>query len=389
MTTPFARRVLLGGIALLAILAGAAVLVYRHYNDNGSTASQRPELQRVLDGLVAGRNRAAFGATAYVLGPHGTWLGAAGIADRAAHEPMKTDARVRLESVSKIYTATLIMQLAQSKKLSVEDTIAKWLPGLLPYGDRITISQVMTMTSGLVDNNDIFDQPEKYLAYVKDPRLHAQLLALAARIDKHPSMTVSPVWWVKWAAWIPLLYPPGTQNHYSNIGYDLLGMVVTRAGGKPFPQLYREQIFAPLHLHATAYDPQGPIQGPHAHGYSIRPDGSAIEQTNLHLGVGADGGIVSNAEDTGTFLVALMSGKLVNQAQLTAMKANDLWLGGFDSGCAGTGYGWSGGGNGYKADVWVNGDGTRAVVLLLNSRLPAEHGDDVTRLAAQTLYCAA
>jgi D-alanyl-D-alanine carboxypeptidase len=384
---PHFSRCLLAAVMALAVLAGAGVLLYRHYSASSTTA--QPELQRVLDGLVTGRHKAAFGATAYVIGPHGTWLGAAGIADRATNEPMKADARMRLESVSKVYTATLIEQLAQDKKLKLSDTIAKWLPGVLPYGDRITLRQVMTMHSGLVDNNDFLHDPAKYLAYVKDAKLRAKLLSLGKQLDKHPDMTVSFMWWVRWAAWVPLLSKPGTTNHYSNIGYDLLGMVAARAGGKPFPELYQERIFTPLHLDQTAYDPQGPIHGTHARGYSILPNGKATDQTNMHPGISAEGGIVSNAKDTAAFLIGLMSGKLVESHHLYALKLDDLWLGGWDSGCAGSTYGWSGGGTGYKTDVWINGDGTRAVVLLLNSRLQTAHGDDRTLAAAQKLYCTA
>ena len=52
---------------------------------------------------------------------------------------------MRLESVSKIYTAALILQLVQDGKLRLDDTVARWLPGLLPYGDRITIRELLTM----------------------------------------------------------------------------------------------------------------------------------------------------------------------------------------------------------------------------------------------------
>lgn len=377
----------LAAIAAIALAAGAALVVYRH--SSGSAAPERPGLQRALDALVTGRHKAAFGATAYVSGPHGTWLGAAGVADRETRAAMEADARVRLESVSKIYTATLIEQLAQAGRLDLRDTIARWLPGVLPYGDRITLRQLMTMTSGLVDNNDFLNQPEKYLAYVKDAKLRAQLLALGKQLETHPATKVSFTWWVKWAAWVPLLFAPGTQDHYSNIGYDLLGMVATRAAGEPLGRLYRERIFDPLHLDATAYDPQGPIHGAHARGYTILPDGSALDQTDVHPGISAEGGIVADAQDTATFLRALMGGKLVDRQHVDAMQLEDVWLGGWDSGCAGMAYGWSGGGNGYKTDVWVNGDGTRVAVLLLNARLRTPNGDDVTRRAVQRLYCAA
>ena len=89
-----------------------------------STQSSRPGLQRILDGTVAGPDRLAPGATAYVSGPHGVWVGAAGVADTSTCMRMPVDARMRLESVSKIYTATLILQLAQQGKLRVGDTVA-------------------------------------------------------------------------------------------------------------------------------------------------------------------------------------------------------------------------------------------------------------------------
>jgi CubicO group peptidase (beta-lactamase class C family) len=180
--------------------------------------------------------------------------------------------------------------------------------------------------------------------------------------------------------------------HYSNIGYDILGLIAARAGGKSIAALYGEQIFQPLGLHATAYDPQGPISGPHANGYGIAPNGKQTDTTDWHSGIGAEGGIVSNAKDTATFLTALMHGKLLNRQQLTAMEGDNLWLGGARSGCAGRAYGWSGGGDGYKTEVWVNGDGSRVAVLLLNARhwntaQPA--ADQAAHNALAGLYCGA
>jgi D-alanyl-D-alanine carboxypeptidase len=384
--------VVLGGIL---VAAGIAVAVDR-LAFSGGTQAARPELQRILDGLVTGPSSLAPGAAAYVSGPHGTWLAAAGVADASTGAPMTTDARVRLESVSKIYTATLILQLAQEGRLRVGDTVARWLPGLLPYGSRITIRQLLTMTSGLVDNNDLTnasasEQPA-YLARIKDAGLRAHLLDIAARIQENPAAEFSPMWWIRFAAWQPLLFTPGAGYHYSNIGYDILGLIAAHAGGKPLPTLYRERIFEPLGLHATAYDPQGPISGPHARGYGIGPDGTQTDTTDRHPGIGAEGGIVSDARDTATFLTALMRGELLERRQLTAMEGADLWLGGGPSGCAGQAYGWSGGGSGYKTDVWVDDGGSRVAVLLLNARhwdtaQPA--ADQASHDALARLYCGA
>jgi D-alanyl-D-alanine carboxypeptidase len=308
---------------------------------------------------------------------------------------MPVDARMRLESVTKIYTATLVLQLAQEEKLRVEDTVAKWLPGLLPYGNRITIRQLLTMSSGLIDNNDFVNAADHvkrtYLGRVKDAKLRSRLLATAARIKEDPAGVFSDMLWIRWAAWQPLLFTPGAADHYSNIGYDILGRIAARASGRPLFVLYRELIVEPLALEATAYDPQGRIAGPHAHGYGIEPDGRTADTTDWHAGVGAEGGIVANAEETGTFLAALMRGKLLGRQQLTQMRGESLWRGGEPSGCE-QAYGWSGGGSGFKTDVWVNGEGSRVAVLLLNARhydtaQPA--ADEAAHDILARLYCAA
>ncbi|MGE5689374.1 MAG: serine hydrolase domain-containing protein [Pseudomonadota bacterium] len=362
-----------------------------------ATRSSRPDLQRILNGLVTGRSALAPGATAYVSGPHGSWLGAAGVADTSTCARMPVNARMRLESVTKIYTATLILQLAQAGTLRVDDTVERWLPGLLPsYGNRITIRQLLTMTSGLIDNNDFMNASDSvrrtYLAHVKDAELRAQMLATIARANEDPAVVVSELLWIRWAAWQPLLFTPGSgYSHYSNIGYDILGLIAARAGGKPLAALYREQIFEPLGLHATAYDPQGPISGPHARGYGI-DDGARFDTTDWHWGVGAEGGIVANARDTGAFLTARMRGKLLDRAQLTAMELENLWRGGESSGCDGQAYGWSGGGAGYKTDVWVNDGGSRVAVLLVNARHhgpPQVLADAAVHHALASLYCSA
>lgn len=361
-----------------------------------ASPSSRPGLQRVLDALVVGPSRLAPGATAYVSGPHGTWAGAAGFADTSTCAPMPVDARMRLESVSKIYTATLILQLAQRARLRLGDTVARWLPGLLPYGGRITIRQLLTMSSGLIDNNDLTNASDRAkqssLARVKDRPLREELLAAAARVDANPAAMVPDTLWIRWASWQPLLFTPGGGYHYSNIGYDILGLIAARAGRTSLPALYRQRIFAPLGLHVTAHDPQGPIAGPHARGYGIEADGAQADASDWHWGVGADAGIVSDATETAAFLKALMHGALLHRQELIAMEGADLWLGGIASGCADQVYGWSGGGSGYKTEVWVDDGGTRVAVLLLNARhygtaQPA--ADQRAHAALVRLYCGA
>jgi D-alanyl-D-alanine carboxypeptidase len=388
MAARLARRrrtlVPVGLVALvsLALCAGWLLL------SDGSQPTGRLESQRLVDRAVA--EQLAPGAVAYVSSPRATWLGVAGEAHLARHEPMRPDARMRLESISKIYTATLILRLAEQGRLRLGDTVERRLPGLLPYGEKITIRQLLTMRSGLFDRSDVERDGERYVARIKDRRLVARLRAVSRRTDANPATEVDPMWWIRMAAWQPLLFAPGTDYHYSNVGYELLGLIAERAGGKPLAELYRQHIFEPLGLRQTAYDAQGPIAGPHASGYLLQPDGTTADATEWHWGVGADAGIVSDARETAAFLTALMRGKLLGRQSLEGMRGEDLWAGGKRSGC-GRVYGWSGAAVGYKTDAWASADGTRVVVLLLNARRadPNHQGDARATDSAMALYCSA
>jgi D-alanyl-D-alanine carboxypeptidase len=300
---------------------------------------------------------------------------------------MSPDARMRLESVSKIWTAVLIHQLASEASLTLTETVEDWFPGALPDGDRITIAHLLTHTSGLIDTNDVYRDPEPYLARVADPELSARLRALARRLERNPATEFSPRLWVRLAAYQPLLFEPGTQSHYSNIGFQLLGLIASRTTGATLPTLFHDHVFAPLGLERTAYDPQGPIAGEHARGYNAGAGGELTDATAAHAGIGAEGGIVSTAAETARFLTALMRGELLSEPELTQMRTSTFWGGGELTGC-GLAFGHSGGGSGYKTNALVSGDGTRVAVLLLNARgdsaADARAGALLTRLFCAT-----
>jgi D-alanyl-D-alanine carboxypeptidase len=345
-------------------------------------------LQLLLEQAVTGPDRLAPGATAFVSTPAGSWSGAAGVANLATRAPMTPDARMRLESVSKIYTATIIHQLAEEGELRLGDTVERWLPGLLPYGRQVTLTQLLTHTSGIVDDNVFVSRFDHYLSLIEDPKLRADVRAEAVHQTANPALEFSTDLLVRIAAALPPLFPPGSEYHYSNTGFLVLGLVASRVTGKSMPTLYRERIFDPLDLDQTAWDPQGPIEGPHARAYRRNPDGTQIDATDWHGGKGADGAVVSSAVETARFLTALMSGELLGRPQLDVMKAYGFWAGGDETGCAGPAYGHSGAGAAFKTNVWVSGDGGRVAVLLLNGRR-----DDDTDMRAgnamATLCCAA
>ena len=369
-------------LGLLAGLVLAAVPVVGIDVASSSPGSQAPrtELQGILDRLVSSRN--APGVTAYVSGPHGRWLGSAGVANIETRVPMRPDARMRIESNSKTWLAAVVLQLAGERKLSLDDTVARWLPGLLRgHGTRITIRELMHDTSGLIDDNDVWRatpaEGQAMLGRVRDAKLRAQLLTLAAK-TKNPSAEIPALLFIRVAAWQPLVAEPGTTYHHSNIGWNVLGLIAAKAGGRPLPVLYRDRLFKPLSLRDTAFDAQGPIAGPHANGYGSGPDGPMDDLTASHAGKFADGAIVTNAQDEATFLHALMSGKLFNQRLWTQLYGTASGT----TGCGAPAWAGVGEGNAYRSYVWFDSTGSRIAVLLLNK--------DVGNAApaALRLYCA-
>jgi D-alanyl-D-alanine carboxypeptidase len=365
----------------LVVAAGIGVAVDRVF----LTLQTRPQvMQGVLDGLVRGPDRLAPGVTAYVSGPHGTWVGSAGLANVKTGEPMLPDARMRIESASKTWLLAAALQLVQEGKLSLEDTVQQWLPGLLrQYGGEITLRQLMSDSSGLIDDNVTSERTLRaYLARVGDPKLRAQLVAVAARIQANPAAEVSPLWFIRLAAWQPLIAQPGTVTSHSNVGWNIAGLIVAKASGKSLPLLYRDSLFRPLGLRHTAYEPQGPIAGAHAHGYELAANGTLTDKTSWHLGKGADGAIVTDAKDEAAFLTALANGTLLHPAALAELGAGD------PSSCGGPGvHDVSGAGDGFKSDIYYAADGSRVAVLLLNGRTPGEAGFERSAAAAANLYC--
>jgi D-alanyl-D-alanine carboxypeptidase len=350
-----------------------------------SAGYSRPDLQRKLDAFVTGPQRIAPGAVAYVSGPRGTWSGAAGLSNVARGREMTTDARMRLESVSKIYTATIVHQLAAEGKLSLDDTLEKWLPGLIPYGDEVTVSQLLTHTSGIPDDNVVSARFRDYLVLIEDPAFRSELLRLEKRYVADPALELSPEIWVRIAAAVPPRFRPGTNYEYSNTGFLLLGRVAEQATGTDIATLYERRIFRPLGLVRSAWDPQGPIAGPHASGYRVGPDGRLLDATDWHTAKGADGAVVADAEETARFLVALMKERFFGPLQLARMQHGGFWSGGNTLGCGADAYGHAGAGAGFKTEALVSGDGQRVAVLLLNGR--GDQTDAAADNAIAELFC--
>jgi CubicO group peptidase (beta-lactamase class C family) len=211
-----------------------------------------------------------------------------GLADLARGTKVTPATNFRLASVTKQFTAAAILLLAEEGRLGLDDPARKWLPTLPAAADTVTIRQLLTHTSGLIDYEDVI--PASMTAQLQD----ADVLTLLEDQDR-------------------TYFPPGTAYRYSNSGYALLALVVERASGRSFAEFLRERIFQPLGMAGTVAQQEGiSTVGHRAFGHSdvngswVRTDQS---QTSAVLG---DGGIYSSIDDLAKWDAALDDGRLLS-----------------------------------------------------------------------------
>ncbi|MEO7240888.1 MAG: serine hydrolase domain-containing protein [Sphingomicrobium sp.] len=149
----------------------------------------------------------------------------------------RPDLRYQIASNSKQFTAMGLLLLEDEGKLSLDDPVAKWLPGI-SGGDRITIRQLLSHTSGL---QDFWPQDYSFKAM------------------ERPATPQSIV--DRWAK-KPLDYPPGTRWQYSNTGYVVAGMILEKAAGEPLLTFLRRKIFAPLGMDPVDIDDSNTLAFP-------------------------------------------------------------------------------------------------------------------------------
>ena len=286
-------------LAVLAEADGARATVPGN-DPSGSIQQQAhrggldPALEQSLDTAFeeSFQESGAPGAIAAVRTPEGTWVGTLGVANKASGKPMRAEMHHRIGSVTKTFTATLLLQAAARGQLSLDDTIGQYVEGI-PNGDEITLRQMADMSSGITSytldeqfQEDLFADPEA----VWTPEELAQI-----GIEDSPE------------------FDPGDGWEYSNTNYVLLGMVLERVTGKPIGKLYRKGIIEPLGLRETSFPNASPaIPKPYARGYTLQGQsgGEPADATNWNPSWGwSAGGMISTADDLLVYGRALGVGK--------------------------------------------------------------------------------
>jgi D-alanyl-D-alanine carboxypeptidase len=333
-----------------------------------ATTATRPTLATELGKVVAAGSP---GAIALVNDGRKVRVSAAGVADTSGRRALRPADRFRAGSITKSFVATVALQLVGERKLSLSDSVERWLPGILPYGDDVTVRQLLNLTSGVPDNQGPVEAEflKGNMTRSWSPR---ELVALIA--DKKPD------------------FAPGTSWAYSNTNYMLAGLIIERVTGNQLGQELKQRIFKPLHLRGTSF-PQNTstIAGSHSDGHAF-VDGKLVDVTVLNpSGTWAAGNLVSTATDVAHFWRALLGGELLAPRQLAAMKRTvpihkgvDLGYGlGIFEWPTACGPVWGNGGDiaGYNNRFQNSEDGTRqAGVIVPMNPMPKALGEPVGAL---------
>ncbi len=188
--------------------------------------------QRLDDYLTAAQRADRFNGVALILHKGKVLLHKAyGVRNAATKAPNDTATRFPLLSITKSFTAALILKLQEQGKVSVNDKVSQYLPGFA-RGDSITIHQLLTHSSGLFNYTELIDEADSALVCHPVPKQRI--------IDVIQSK--------------PLSFRPGTQFSYCNSGYFLLGLVIEKATGKPYEQAMHELILQPLGMRHSGFD---------------------------------------------------------------------------------------------------------------------------------------
>lgn len=246
-----------------------------------------------------------------------------GLADLVTKTPCTTNTNFRLASVSKQFTAMAVLILADRGKLKLDQTLTDFFPEFPAYGKAITVHQLLTHTSGLMDYEDLIPPGATM------PVLDQDVLRLLVAADVRRG-TTGDEGTNRLLTSAATFFPPGSQYRYSNTGYSLLALIIEARSGQKFARFLRVNIFEPLKMTNTLAYEQGLSVVPNrAFGHSPRRDSLAPSDgergiqfgrtdQSLTSSVLGDGGIYSSVVDLSRWDQSLYQSKLASEPTLRA-----------------------------------------------------------------------
>jgi CubicO group peptidase (beta-lactamase class C family) len=206
-----------------------------------------------------------------------------------------TETKFKVASISKLFTVVLCFQLFEKNQLSPDQTISKYLPDY-PNGDEITIHQLLTHTSGIIDHRDVSIYDRKY-GMMKATRQE----------------------WVDVFKDSALKFPPGKGWYYSNFGYNLLAMIIEKITGKSLEENLSENIFKPAGMQQSVTMEHNRVIDKLAFGYERVYNEVIPARYYDGAGMAGAGSVITTASDLKAFMTSLKNGKLIKKENVAAI----------------------------------------------------------------------
>lgn len=208
--------------------------------------------------------------------------------------PANTNTKYRIGSITKMFTAVMIMQLIEEKKLTLNTPLSKFYRKI-PNAKNITIEHLLKHQSGIFN----FTSDPEYPTYMMYPLSEKELVSIIATPEPE--------------------FAPGTKTAYSNSNFVLLGLIIQKLTKKSYKQALTERITTKLKLRNTYYGDKANLQKNESRSYKWQMDDWQIEpETDMSIPHGA-GAIVSTPTDLTKFIEALFAHKLVKESSLKQM----------------------------------------------------------------------
>ena len=211
-----------------------------------------------------------------------------GLANIELNVPSNPETVYRLGTTGKLFIATGIMLLVEENKISLDDTVSKYLAGAPEAWQKITVRHLLSHTSGVAHNPPDYDQ-----------------LRIQSDLDV-----------IKTAYPMPLIFPPGEKVGYSNLGYFILGEIISKASGKPGSEYLTERLFKPLQMNATRTTSIADIVPNRASGYVL--NGDRLQNVQIPLAP-RPSWFLSSVLDLAKFDAALYTEKILKKTSLEQM----------------------------------------------------------------------
>lgn len=263
------------------------------------SAGDDSELQRVLDSYSARNGGVGLQATVIFLDGT-TWSGTSGYASRERSCPLTLDHHLYIGSITKLYTAMLVMDQVEGGKISLDDTLDQWAD--LPYADAVTVKMLLNHTSGIP-------------SHTEDLSFLVRLFGLARKQWETDEL-------VRVISSKPLKFEPGSRHEYSNSNYLLLGVILEKVTGKPYESLVQE-VVDELGLEDTFFFTY-PDDAIIANGYDetifrLGTRNLTGFRRSLETGGFSAGGMLSTSEDVALFVHSSFIGQIVGDSILAQM----------------------------------------------------------------------